>query len=119
MYRRLLGDQVDESYEDIRSYAQAVKGDKGFVDRVLREAGKSPVVRRLTEARVASAVAAELGLRLRDLQSGGRQRAESRARHIAAYLGRAVGGIPVARMASISAATNRPLFEVYYGSRRA
>jgi putative transposase len=98
-YRKLMGDQVEESYEDIQSYAQAVKGDKAFADRVLREGGKSPVVRSLTEAKVASAVAAELGLKLPDLLSRGRQRIASRARHIAAYLGRAAGGIPVARMA--------------------
>ena len=38
-------------------------------------------------------------MRLEDLTTGGRQRIASRARHIAAYVGRSVGGIPVARMA--------------------
>jgi chromosomal replication initiation ATPase DnaA len=54
---------------------------------------------RLGEKEVASAVASELGLKLGDLTTGGRRRLISRARHVAAYLGRAVGGIPVARMA--------------------
>ncbi len=94
-----MGEAVEESYEDIQSYAQAIKGDKGFAERVMREAGKVRVVRRLTEAQVASAVAAAMGLRLSDLMGGGRQRRLSRARHIAAYLGRVAGGIPVARMA--------------------
>jgi putative transposase len=98
-YRKLMGDRVEESYEDVQSYAQAIKGDKTFADRILRESGKSPIVRRLTEERVATTVAEELGLRLRDLANGGRGRTASRARHIVAYLGRAVGGIPVARMA--------------------
>jgi hypothetical protein len=108
-YQKLMGDQVEASYEDIRSYAKAVKGDKAFADRVLREAGKSPVVRRLTEATVASAVAAELGLRLRDLLSAGRQRAASRApgisRRIRAGL---LAGFRSPAWRGISAATNRP-----------
>ena len=98
-YRKLMGEDVANDYEHVESYAQAIKGDKAFADRVLDEAGKSPLVKRITEARVASAVASALGLRLADLMSGGRQRAASRGRHIAAFLGRAACGIPVARMA--------------------
>ena len=45
-------------------------------------------------------MAAGLGVRLEDLGSGSRQRVFSRARLIAAYLGRAVGAIPVSRMAN-------------------
>jgi putative transposase len=98
-YRRLMGDQVEESYEDVKSYAQAIKGDEAFADRVLRESGVPPIVVRLSEAKVVSVVAAGLGVGLRDLIGGGRQRSLSRARNIAAYVGRAAGGIPVARMA--------------------
>jgi putative transposase len=98
-YRRLMGDQVEESYEDVQSYAQAIKGDKAFAERVLRESGVPPIVGKLTEAKVVSVVAAGLGVRVSDLIGGGRQRSLSRARNIAAYIGRAAGGIPVARMA--------------------
>ena len=98
-YRKLMGEDVEERYEDVRSYAQAIKGDKAFADRALREAGKDPVVRKPSEDRVASTVAAELGVTLRDLSGSGRRRDASRVRHIAAYLGRAACGIPVARMA--------------------
>jgi REP element-mobilizing transposase RayT len=98
-YRRLMGDQVEESYEDVKSYAQAIKGDEAFADRVLRESGVPPIVVKLTEAKVVSVVAAGLGVGVSDLIGGGRQRSLSRARNIAAYIGRAAGGIPVARMA--------------------
>jgi len=98
-YRRLMGDQVEESYEDVKSYAQAIKGDEAFAERVLRESGVPPIVVKLTEAKVVSVVAAGLGVGVSDLIGGGRQRSLSRARNIAAYIGRAAGGIPVARMA--------------------
>lgn len=98
-YRKLMGDQVEESYEDIQSYAQAIKGDKAFAERVLQESGVPPIVGKLTEAKVVSVVAAGLGVRVSDLIGGGRQRNLSRARSIAAYIGRAAGGIPVARTA--------------------
>jgi REP element-mobilizing transposase RayT len=98
-YRRLMGDQVKESYEDVQSYAQAIKGDKAFAELALREAGVAPIVGKLTEAGVVSVVAAGLGVRVSDLVGGGRQRTLSRARNIAAYIGRDAGGIPVARMA--------------------
>jgi hypothetical protein len=98
-YRKLMGDQMEESYEDVKSYAQAIKGDEAFADRVLRESGVPPIAVKLTEAKVVSVVAAGLGVRVSDLIGGGRQRSLSRARNIAAYIGRAAGGIPVARMA--------------------
>jgi putative transposase len=97
-YRRLMGDEVEETYEDVQSYAQAIKEDKAFAERVLRESGVPPIVGRLTEAKVVSVVAAGFGVRVSDLLGGGRQRSLSRARNIAAYIGRAAGGIPVARM---------------------
>ena len=90
---------MEESYEDVQSYAQAIKGDKAFAERVLQESGVPPIVAKPTEAKVVSVVAAGLGVRVIDLIGGGRQRTLSRARNIAAYIGRAAGGIPVARMA--------------------
>jgi putative transposase len=99
-YRRLMGEEVAESYEGLQSYAQAIKGDEAFAQRTMREAGRSKCrVRVLTEAQVVSGVAGGLGMKPRELMRAGRQRAESRARLIAAYLGRAIGGIPVSRTA--------------------
>ncbi len=98
-YRKLMAEEVDETYESLKAYAQAIKGDDVFAERLLRKAGVPPVARKLTEAEVATAVAAALGIELEDLRGGSRQRDFSRARLIAAYLGRASGGIPVSRMA--------------------
>jgi hypothetical protein len=99
-YRKLMREKVAEPYEDLQSHARAIKGDKAFAERVLREVGKSESrVRSLTENQVARAVAASLGMKPRELTTASRQRKESRARLIAAYLGRAIGGIPVSRTA--------------------
>jgi putative transposase len=98
-YRRLMGEEEGESYESLRSYAQAIKGGEAFAQRVLQEAGEPIRKAALTEATVASVVARELGLRLEDLRSERRHRDASRARIVAAYLGRAVSALPVSRMA--------------------
>ena len=98
-YRKLMGEEVGETYESLKAYARAIKGNELFAERLLREAGVAPIVRRLTEAKIASAVASGLGVRLEDLASASRQRSLSGARLIAAYLGRATSGIPVSRMA--------------------
>jgi chromosomal replication initiation ATPase DnaA len=97
-YRRLMGEE-GESYESLRSYAQATKGGEAFAQRILQEAGEPIRKAALTEATVASVVARELGLRLKALRSERRHRDASRARIVAAYLGRAVSALPVSRMA--------------------
>jgi chromosomal replication initiation ATPase DnaA len=97
--RRLMEEEEGESYESLRSYAQAIKGGEAFAQRVLQEAGEPIRKAALTEATVASVVARELGLRLEDLRSERRHRAASQARIVAAYLGRAVSALPVSRMA--------------------
>lgn len=98
-YRRLMGEEEGESYESLRSYAQAIKGDEAFAQRVLQEAGEPIRKTGLTEATVASIIAKEFSLRTEDLKNERRHREASRARIIAAYLGRAVGALPVSRMA--------------------
>jgi putative transposase len=99
-YRKLMGEKVEETYESVKAYGQAIKGDEQFAERLLRAAGAPPAVRRLSEAKIAATVAADLGVRLEDLVTGSRQRALSRARLIAAHLGRATNAIPVSRMAT-------------------
>jgi chromosomal replication initiation ATPase DnaA len=88
------------SYEDLRSYAQAIKGDEAFAERVLRAAGRNPVARMdLTERDVASVVGKACGFSGDELGSVGRHRPRSRASTLAVYLARAEGGISIARMA--------------------
>jgi len=38
-YRRLMREEVEEPYEDVPSWGQAVKGDEAFADRVLQRWG--------------------------------------------------------------------------------
>jgi len=99
-YRRFMSEKEVESYEDVKSYAQAIKGDELFAQRVLKAAGRRSVVRMgLTEGEVASVVGEACGFSGDELSGAGRHRPNSRARTLAAYLARAEGGISIARMA--------------------
>ncbi len=100
-YRALMRDEVEASYEEVRSIGQLVVGDKGFARRALVVGRQASLVRRsrLTEAQVARRVASASGLELGDLRAVGRAHRASRARAVAAYLGKTVGGMSVARMA--------------------
>lgn len=99
-YRRLMAEEEAESYESLPGYARAIKGEKAFAQRILREAGETPIpISTLTEASVAAIVAKTLGVRLEQMKSARRNREASRARIMAAYLGREVGALPVSRMA--------------------
>ncbi len=99
-YRRLMREAVEERYEDVPSWGQAVKGDEGFADRVLQAAGEPAIVPRgMTVERIARHVAHEEGLELGRMCGRSRDRKVSRARLIVAWVGREVGRIPVAQTA--------------------
>jgi putative transposase len=99
-YRRFMGEKEAESYEDLKSYAQAIKGDEEFAQRVLKAAGRNPVARmNLSERDVASVVGKALGFSGDELGGAGRHRPRSSARTLSAYVARAEGGISIARMA--------------------
>lgn len=99
-YRRLMRETVDEPYEDVASWGQAVKGDEGFADRVLQAVGEPPVFPRgLTVERIARRVARSTGVDLARMRGPSRDREGSRARLMVAWLGRDVGRIPIARAA--------------------
>jgi hypothetical protein len=92
-YRRFMGEKDVESYEDLKSYAQAIKGDELFAQRMLKAAGQGSVPRMgLTEGDVASIVGEACGLSRDDLSGLGRHRPRSRARILAAsrYFGGAL-----------------------------
>ena len=99
-YRALMNEEPAESYEEARIIGQLVVGEEDFARRVLRAAHDPVLVRRgLTEASVARRVAAETGQSLAELRGPGRRRDLSEARAIAAYAGKRVGGISLARAA--------------------
>ena len=99
-YRRLMREEVEEPYEEVTTWSQAVKGDETFADRVLQEAGEPPVLPRgLTAERIARQVARLDGLDLGRLRGRSQDRESSRARLTVAWLGREVAKIPVAQSA--------------------
>jgi REP element-mobilizing transposase RayT len=98
-YRWLMREAEAESYEDVSSWGQAVKGDRAFADRALQAAGEPPVPPRLSVAAVAREAAALEGIKLAEMMGIGRGRRASRARLMTAWAGREFGAIPVARTA--------------------
>jgi putative transposase len=92
------GDVAD--YEKAESVGQLVKGDEGFALLQLEENRVlEPKMRGLRESRVVSAVASALGVEASQVRGRSRDRRLGQARWIAAYLGRQLGAISVARMA--------------------
>ena len=99
-YRRLMRETVEEPYDEVATWGQAVKGDEAFADRVLQEAGESPVLPRgVTVGGIARRVALIQGLELDRIRGRSRDRESSRARLTVAWLGREIAQIPIARAA--------------------
>ena len=99
-YRRLMREPVEEAYEEAPRWGQAVLGEEAFADRVLRSVGEpAPVRRGLTVEAVARRVARWEGVELERMRSLSRGHRESRARLLAAWAGREVGRISVAKTA--------------------
>lgn len=99
-YRRLMREQLDEPYESLAAWGQAVKGDAKFADEAFRRVGELPVIRRnLTVEAIAREVARREGVDLAELRSRGQGRRGSRGRAVSAWAGREVAGISIARTA--------------------
>jgi REP element-mobilizing transposase RayT len=99
-YRRLMREEIEESYEGAESWSQLVKGDEEFADRVLQAAGEPPALRRgLGLDRVAREVAFVTRMEPAQMQGVGRGRRASQARLMVAWVAREVGGISLARTA--------------------
>lgn len=101
VYRRLMANRDEQTYEEVPTHGAAVKGDRHFAQIKLTPVGEA---RRLPSAwtpeSLAEAVAQAAGVSLAYLSQAGRSRKHSRARLTAAYLGRREAGFSVARMAS-------------------
>ena len=99
-YRKLMREELEEPYEKVETWGQAVKGDEAFADRMLQAAGEPRVLRRnLTVDAIARKVAKAQDLRPEEMMTQGRGRAGSEARAITAWVGREVAGISIARTA--------------------
>ena len=98
-YRAFMGGEIEERYEEIRALGQVVKGDEEFARAVFRHAVEpEPVLRWLTEEKVARAAAKAVGLEVAQLRAPGRRRDLSQARAVAAYVAKRSGGISFDRM---------------------
>jgi REP element-mobilizing transposase RayT len=98
-YRIVMGKESEEPYEDAKAVGQVVIGDEGFARELFRKAAEpEQVLRWLTEARVARETAAALGVPLREIKGAGRRRDVSRARAMAALIGKRLGRISFERM---------------------
>jgi putative transposase len=99
-YRRLMRELPEAPYEGARRWAQVVKGDEKFADRVLEAAGEPPALRPdLKLSEVVREVAEVEKLSPGQMRGAGRGRRESQARLMVAWVAREVGGIPLARTA--------------------
>ena len=99
-YRKLMREDLEEPYEKVETWGQAVKGNEAFADRMLQAAGEPRVLRRnLTVEAVARKVARAQEIRPGQMITRGRGRAGSEARALTAWLGREVAGISIARTA--------------------
>ncbi len=94
-----MGGEIEEPYEEFRALGQVVKGDEEFARAVFRHAVEpEPVLRWLTEEKVATAAAKAVGLDVAQLRAPARRRHLSQARAIAAYVAKRSGGISFDRM---------------------
>ena len=99
-YRKLMREALEEPYEKVETWGQAVKGNEAFADRMLQAAGEPRVFRRnLTVEAVARRVAQAQEIGPRQMMTRGRGRAGSEARALTAWVGREVAGISIARTA--------------------
>jgi putative transposase len=98
-YRELMG-EPGETYDEVQSVGQVVKGDEDFARRMLEKSDDADIVRKsLRVEAVARRVAAELSLDLSYLRSPSRRRDASQARAIVGHLAKTFAGIPYVRTA--------------------
>lgn len=99
-YRQLMREEIEQPYEDVASWGQAVKGDKAFADLAFQKVGEPKLPRPgLTVEAVAREVAKHRRLSLEKMRSPSQGRAESLGRALVAWAAREVGQVSLARTA--------------------
>jgi putative transposase len=100
VYRRLMAERDSQTYEDVPDFLRAIKGEQKFANWALHAAGDSRRVSSgSTPEQIAHAIAAAENLSVERLRAPGKGFRESRARLIAAYLGKRDYGQSTAAMA--------------------
>lgn len=100
-YRRWMGSDEPATYDNLEALGRVVKGDEEFARRSMRLAGRDlcrPTS--WTPNRFAKAASESQRFSLSQLRGPSRGRPESRARLIAAYVGRRDHGISIAALAA-------------------
>jgi chromosomal replication initiation ATPase DnaA len=100
VYRRLMASRNEQTYEDVPTHMDAVKGDRWFAESALVTVGeRRKLPSAWTPESLAESVAHDAGTSLDRLKKPGRSVRESRVRLTAAYLGQRDAGFSIARMA--------------------
>ncbi len=98
-YGRLMASREKQTYEDIPTYRDSIRGERRFAESLLIVSGERPLAPCRTAEGVASSVAEREGLSSTRLRQPGKAAKESRVRLIAAFLGKREAGISTAAMA--------------------
>ena len=95
-----MREQLEEPYERVETWGQAVRGEEAFADRFLRDIGEPQILRRhLTVEAVAREFAPRQGISMAQMITLGQGPVGSLERALTAWVGREVGGISIARTA--------------------
>jgi putative transposase len=101
VYKRLMARREEQSYEDVVIHGRVVKGEPDFAEASFGASGQAwQPLARWTPERLAATVAREEGFSMAELAAPGKLAKASRARLMAAYLGRSEAGFSLARMAA-------------------
>ena len=99
VYCRLMASRQKQTYEDVPTYRNAIRGERRFAESVLCASRERRLLPQWTAEDVAQAIARSEGLSLDELRKSSKAPKESRVRLIAAYLAKREGGISTAAMA--------------------
>lgn len=97
-YREFMGSERSEGYEDLKAFANVVKGDEVFARTALKRANEAGR-RRWSVEQIGHAVARRAGLDIEEIRAHAFSHGRARARAIAGYVARKHVGIPLTRVA--------------------
>jgi len=101
-YRRLMGTPTEKPYEDVAAVEGVVKGREEFARRALGPPRRLAHPRiGWTADRISRCVAEEIGVSFDALRKPGKRHPVSKARIVAAYLGREMFAMPIAEFARL------------------
>jgi REP element-mobilizing transposase RayT len=97
-YREFMGSERSEEYQDLKVFANFVKGDEAFARTALKRTEPASR-RRWSVEQIGRAVARRASLGIEEMRGHAFSPGRARARAIAGYVARKHGGIPLTRVA--------------------